>query len=167
MRVLVYSYPLHFCCLSKAPPGLPRLHIQAYPTPAMKAATVGAVGLLAPAGAEREWMRALVKDRKTQSLDPDEATALLERYQSAYSARIRRLSEEGRLDPYWLQDDAGNPLSGPVALCCSCSVAAAAQGQCHRTWAAVALAERGAWTVYLDGKEVKKELLPEKRGITF
>jgi len=41
------------------------------------------------------------------------------------------------------------------ALCCSCSCSleAAARGECHRVWAAQILAEAG-WRVILDGVEV-------------
>jgi hypothetical protein len=54
---------------------------------------------------------------------------------------------------------AGQPIGGgPLVedgdtLCCSCSRAAAARGECHRVWAAGLLAEAG-WRVILDGKEL-------------
>ncbi len=38
-------------------------------------------------------------------------------------------------------------------LCCACSRDKAAAGQCHRVWAAEALAAAG-WRVILDGKEL-------------
>jgi hypothetical protein len=38
-------------------------------------------------------------------------------------------------------------------LCCACSREAAARGECHRVWAAEALARAG-WRVILDGKEL-------------
>jgi hypothetical protein len=46
--------------------------------------------------------------------------------------------------------------SGPVAvrdgdtLCCTCAVAEARQGRCHRVWATAELVRAG-WTVVLDG----------------
>lgn len=43
-------------------------------------------------------------------------------------------------------------LSGDT-LCCACSRANAAEGKCHRVWAAHILAECG-WKVILDGKEL-------------
>ncbi len=41
-------------------------------------------------------------------------------------------------------------------LCCACSRAAAARGECHRVWAARLLHEAG-WRVILDGKELNDE----------
>lgn len=39
-------------------------------------------------------------------------------------------------------------------LCCACSRAAAAKGECHRVWAAELLRVAG-WNVVLDGEELK------------
>jgi hypothetical protein len=40
-------------------------------------------------------------------------------------------------------------------LCCACSRATAAKGECHRVWAAELLRDAG-WRVILDGKELTK-----------
>ena len=39
-------------------------------------------------------------------------------------------------------------------LCCSCSRALVARGECHRVWAAELL-RRGGWRVVLDGRELE------------
>lgn len=47
------------------------------------------------------------------------------------------------------------PVADGDTLCCACSRAAAARGECHRSWAAEALAAAG-WRVLLDGVEVRR-----------
>jgi hypothetical protein len=44
-------------------------------------------------------------------------------------------------------------VSDGDTLCCACSRAKAAAGECHRVWAAEALVKAG-WRVVLDGEEV-------------
>ena len=44
-------------------------------------------------------------------------------------------------------------VAGGDTLCCACSRAAAAQGECHRVWAAELLRDAG-WRVILDGEEL-------------
>lgn len=48
----------------------------------------------------------------------------------------------------------GHYLRDGDTLCCACSRAAAAKGECHRVWAAEALVNAG-WRVILDGKELE------------
>jgi hypothetical protein len=45
------------------------------------------------------------------------------------------------------------PVADGDVLLCACSREAAARGECHRVWAAEALARAG-WRVVLDGKEL-------------
>lgn len=46
------------------------------------------------------------------------------------------------------------PVEDGDTLCCACSKAAAARGECHRVWAAELLANAG-WRVILDGQEIE------------
>lgn len=41
-------------------------------------------------------------------------------------------------------------LCGTVAACCTCSVAEARAGRCHRAWSAEVLATVPGWTVIAD-----------------
>ena len=47
------------------------------------------------------------------------------------------------------------PVESGDTLCCACSREKAANGECHRAWAAVLLREAG-WEVVLDGRKLKK-----------
>lgn len=81
-------------------------------------------------------------------------------YRLAYSIDLDEHGDDlrpGRLS--WEQSAGAAPATGPVAygdtLICACSRAAAARGECHRVWAAEALARSG-WRVILDGVEVER-----------
>lgn len=151
---------LHLCDLRGAAvvPKTHRLHIQACPAPWMIGATTGSVPVLAPQGQEAILMRLLVKDRQmSRPLNVEGIAA----YRALYTARILGLAKAGALDPGFLQDDQQSPIEQTVALICSCSVADAAAGRCHRAWAAEVLAKRGTWDVVLDGVPYGSVLTPQ------
>lgn len=54
----------------------------------------------------------------------------------------------------YLRSETRPSLVGWDTLCCSCSIADAAAGRCHRAWAAHLLAASG-WRVFLDGHLVE------------
>lgn len=58
----------------------------------------------------------------------------------------------GRLSAIVRGANIATILEDGDALCCACSKAKAAAGECHRVWAAEALVRAG-WAVILDGKE--------------
>jgi hypothetical protein len=81
---------------------------------------------------------------------------LVEVYRSQYLLLLsRRAIQPGRL---WFApaDATLQPalVTDGDTLVCACSRAAAAEGRCHRCWAAAALVEAG-WRVVLDGQEVQ------------
>ena len=93
-------------------------------------------------------MRQLVEDRRLERpLD----TQAFETYRSLYTTRIQAFADCGALDPGMMQDAMQSPITDTVALCCSCSVAEAAAGRCHRAWVSEVLGKRGRWDVVLDG----------------
>lgn len=141
---------LHFCHPSKTPAGVPRLHIQAFPPSFVLELTGGRhIPELQPQGRERDLMRRLVAARKAGgSPDPLDLAA----YEASYTARALRLADRCRQCLESLQDDQQSPITGPVALFCTCSVPEAAAGRCHRAWAAQALATVPGFRVWLDGR---------------
>lgn len=66
-----------------------------------------------------------------------------------YHERFLQFLRRDRLPPGLLSMGRGYVEDGDT-ICCSCSLHAAAEGKCHRVWAAQALHEAG-WTVVLDG----------------
>ena len=145
---------LHFCHPSTAPTGVPRLHIQAYPPPFMVALTGGRhVPELQPTGEERELMLRLVQARKAGH--PAEPLHLAA-YELSYKARMFHLLDRVNFCPESLQDDLQSPITGPVALLCTCSVAEAAAGRCHRAWAAQVLSGAADFAVWLDGRRLEE-----------
>lgn len=140
---------LYFCHPSKAPAGLPRLHIQAHPPPFMMALTGGRhVPELQPQGEERELMLRLVKARKAGH---SSESLHLAAYELSFKVRMFRLLDRVNCCPESLQDDMQSPITGPVSLLCTCSVAEAAAGRCHRAWAAQVLSGAADFAVWLDG----------------
>lgn len=69
-----------------------------------------------------------------------------DRYRSLYEAGLEQVD----LRPGQLTLTSGAPVGDGDTLCCACSREKAAQGQCHRVWAAQALIRAG-WEVVLDG----------------
>ena len=67
----------------------------------------------------------------------------------------RGASGEGPLDATSFSVESGS------TLCCACSKQKAAEGRCHRVWAAAALARAG-WNVILDGIPVASS---DTRGV--
>lgn len=113
---------LHLCHPTTAPTGLPLLHIMARPTPEILALTGGRC---VPELALRDG-----EDRESYML------RLFTRLEAWHT-------------PEWLQDDLQSPLTGSVALCCTCTPAEARNDRCHRAWAAAVLMLAG-WEVRLD-----------------
>lgn len=80
-------------------------------------------------------------------------------YRRRFEAHMEACSRAGSLGPRGLLfevppfDDVPVPVRDGDTLCCACSREAAARGECHRVWAAEALARAG-WRVVLDGAEV-------------
>jgi len=72
-------------------------------------------------------------------------------YELSYKMRAFRLADRCRQCLESLQDDQQSPITGPVALLCTCSVLEAAAGRCHRAWAAQVLSEVPGFEVWLDG----------------
>lgn len=143
---------LHLCHPSRAPKGHPVLHIQARP---VIKAIVRSVPALVPQGREVSLMLALVAARRNGApMDDTE-------YRFLYTARIQGLADRGALDPDYMQDDLQSPITGTVSLVCTCSIAEAAAGRCHRAWAAEVLGKRGAWEVVLDGAPYGSVLTPQ------
>jgi hypothetical protein len=79
------------------------------------------------------------------------------RYRRRYVRRMRDLAAKRRLAPGQLyailENHARSAVSDGDTLCCACSRDKAAGGECHRVWAAEALAKAG-WRVVLDGEEL-------------
>lgn len=140
---------LYFCHPSKAPVGVPRLHIQAYPPPFVVQLTGGRrIPELQPQGEERDLMLRLVAARKARhSSEPPHLAA----YELSYKMRALRLADRCRQCLESLQDDQQSPITGPVSMLCTCSVFEAAAGRCHRAWAAQALSGVVGFAVWLDG----------------
>lgn len=86
------------------------------------------------------------------------STPEMEAYKAALETRwteqqARGLLAPGRLSAVRWRDEATlHPLQGGETLCCSCGLAEAEAGRCHRTWAAPFLVRAG-WRVVLDGRE--------------
>lgn len=72
----------------------------------------------------------------------------LDAYRVLYQTRLR--ASLGALRPGVLTAN-GNVVAAGDTLICACSRAAAAEGRCHRVWAAEVLGEAG-WRVILDGR---------------
>lgn len=73
----------------------------------------------------------------------------METYRDNYVA----LAVPALLVPGQLVARDGEPVADGDTLICACSRAAAAQGRCHRVWAA-GLLQAAGWRVVLDGVEV-------------
>ena len=76
----------------------------------------------------------------------------IEQYQRRYQNKLDHWAD--RLAPGKLLADREGGLFKVAygdTLCCSCARSAAAEGKCHRVWAARRLAEVG-WDVVLDGE---------------
>lgn len=146
---------LHFCHTSKAPVGVPRLHIQAYPPPFMVQLTGGRhIPELQPQGEERDLMLRLVAARKAGH--PSESLHFAA-YELSYKMRAFQLADRCRRCLESLQDDQQSPITGPVSLLCTCSVPEATAGRCHRAWAAQVLSGVVGFAVWLDGARLGKE----------
>lgn len=92
-------------------------------------------------------------------------------YRAIFEAKMERALQEGALQPHvGLMYTPEHRLTAVIStasaanvtpfavedgstLCCACSKQKAAEGHCHRTWAAAALARAG-WDVILDGVRV-------------
>lgn len=118
--------------------------IMAAPRPQYGEAGEGTVGDLVP-------VLACVRDVKAGRMPWKEYRDL---YLSDIRGRLRRL-RPGSLDAW--HSNTRIPVADGDTLICCCSRAAAADGKCHRAWAAVALQEAG-WTVVLDGVELSSEV---------
>jgi hypothetical protein len=73
-----------------------------------------------------------------------------EEYRDLYTTRLRAHVDAlrpGVLTANGIVVDAGD------TLICACSRAAAAEGRCHRVWAAEVLREAG-WKIVLDGRPI-------------
>ena len=92
-------------------------------------------------------MAACVQGRK-QGAD---ISALAAEYRRLYTLRV---SQSPDRFPDVLQDDQQSLITGEVACICTCSVAEARAGRCHRSWAAEVLAGIEGWEVYADGTRV-------------
>lgn len=74
-----------------------------------------------------------------------------------YRVETIEMFQRHRIDPSHLLAERFTPntrwipVVGGDTLCCACSRAKAAAGECHRVWAAELLKEAG-WHVVLDGK---------------
>lgn len=145
------THTIYLCHLSRIQPGIPVLHIQARPQEWVRRCTVGSIPDLIPQGDEVAMMQTLVSARRDGAPVDD---ALFARYRSAYTTRLRDLAARGLLDPETLRDDRGEPISGPVAACCTCATPEARAGRCHRAWAAEVLATVPGWTVIADCGEI-------------
>lgn len=117
----------------------------------------GGVDILLPAATDLRAVQA-------GTLSPDA-------YRAAFEAKMTRALQEGSLQPHVglmynpthrlaatsVAASAANATSFSVengsTLCCACSKQKAAEGRCHRVWAAKALAAAG-WNVILDGTPV-------------
>jgi len=75
----------------------------------------------------------------------------LDEYRDLYTTRLREHLDA--LRPGTLTAN-GYPVEGGDTLICACSRAAAAQGRCHRVWAAEILREAG-WEIVLDGRPIR------------
>jgi hypothetical protein len=88
-------------------------------------------------------------------------------YRQRYEAGVARLSRNGLLLRPGHDDEhmhaqlvvrgslTWEPVLPGSTLACSCSAEAAAEGRCHRVWAAGLLLKAG-WRVALDGRELAK-----------
>lgn len=148
---------LYLCHPSHAPAGIPMLHAQAHPPDWLIARAPRHVPALVPQGAEVGLMRRLVRDR--QEGRPMDGVAL-DRYHGLYVSRLGQLARAGMLDPEVLRDDQGEPISGDIAVVCTCAVSEASAGRCHRAWAAEVLRGVAGWRIVLDREEVGAEARP-------
>lgn len=75
----------------------------------------------------------------------------MQEYQARYTLRL----SQRQLGPglLWTTGDGGSDVRDGDTLICACSREAAADGRCHRVWAARALQAAG-WRVVLDGEEL-------------
>lgn len=81
----------------------------------------------------------------------------LTEYRRQFKERLATRRQRGELQPgelFAAHDGRKLYLRDGDTLCCACSRDRAAAGECHRVWAATALARAG-WRVILDGKELK------------
>jgi hypothetical protein len=137
------------------------LHIMARPPAFVRNFAAGFVTALKPSLNEQELMQSLVRRRKAgEAIAEDDAGLIV--YRDTYTARLRRELSAARSAPdgarpwptYWPNNGAsmtGFPIRSGVTLVCTCSVAEANAGRCHRVWAAAVLVEAG-YAVMLDGK---------------
>lgn len=126
------------------------LTIMAAPRPAFGEAGEGVVTMLVP---QLSWVRAA----KAGELATE---AYRELYVGLLAERAHRFAP-GRLTVTLF--GAGIPtmtfVEGDDTLICACSRAAAAEGRCHRVWAADALLAAG-WDVVLDGVALVRPVAP-------
>ena len=120
------------------------LTIMARPRPRFGELGDGRVPALVP-----EW--ALVAGAKAGRLPME---AYRGRYLRDVHARARQLVP-GELTAVLLEGGS-RPVADGDTLICACSRAAAAEGRCHRAWAAEALVAAG-WRVVLDGAPLAPE----------
>lgn len=118
------------------------LTIMARPRPQYGEAGEGKVPMLIP-----DWP--LVRDAKAGRLS-------MEDYRAHYTMWLDSVSPQlgpGELTAA-LTEGGSRPVEDGDTLVCACSRAAAAEGRCHRVWAAEVLAEIG-WRVVLDGRPLE------------
>jgi hypothetical protein len=121
----------------------------------------GRVPALIPQGREQDYMRDLLRRRKYGEIIPTEDPAL-SAYRATYTARLRALAALPRIDdwlPRWpayvtsICPPQGFAIPDGATLVCTCAVAEATAGRCHRVWAAAVLSESG-YAVILDGQPI-------------
>jgi hypothetical protein len=77
-------------------------------------------------------------------------------YRDRLYARGLDLVQPGKLRAtiWWTAGERTLEVTDGDTICCACSRTKAAAGECHRVWAAEALARAG-WRIILDGEELK------------
>jgi hypothetical protein len=106
------------------------------------------VPLLVPQGVEEDLMQVVVEARRAGSALPDVEAE----YRKVYMERLVGVVDH--LQPGVLRASDGVVVECGDTLICACSRAVAAEGRCHRCWAATALARAG-WRPVLDGSELR------------
>lgn len=131
---------------------LPTLHVTNFAS--RKAPHRGPGRVYGIMAAPRQWEQG---DGRVQLLAPElgqlraiqAGLITVEQYRRRYLAKL-----QGReLRPGLLLTHNGARVADGDTLCCSCSREAAAEGRCHRVWAAERLVWAG-WRVILDGVEL-------------
>ena len=134
--------------------------IQAAPNPLRGELMDGKVPILTPT--PREWEAGKVIVRARSDGEPVSPVAVAH-YRGSMERRWSDAALGDMLAPGWLAYRVGNgpprPVEDGAVLTCSCSIAYAKAGECHRAWAAPYLARAG-WTVMLDGALFGSSVFP-------